>query len=48
MGGPGQEFKYQGDCQRDWRQVWERTLLAELDWRLSRRTLEPLETGETN
>jgi hypothetical protein len=33
MGGPGKEFKCQGDCQRDWRQVWERTLSAGLDWR---------------
>jgi tRNA(Ile2) C34 agmatinyltransferase TiaS len=23
MGGPGKEFKCQGKCQMDWRQVWE-------------------------
>jgi len=26
MGGPGKEFKCQGKCQMDWRQVWERVL----------------------
>jgi tRNA(Ile2) C34 agmatinyltransferase TiaS len=24
MGGRGKEFKCQGECQMDWRQVWER------------------------
>jgi len=38
MGGFGKEFKCQGDCQRDWRQVWERTLLAGLDWRSDKAT----------
>jgi hypothetical protein len=38
MGGPGKEFKCQGDCQRDWRQVWERTLSAGLDWRSNKAT----------
>jgi len=23
MGGPGKEFKCQGKCQTDWRQVWD-------------------------
>jgi len=32
MGGPGKEFKCQGECQTDWRQVWERVLSAGLDW----------------
>jgi tRNA(Ile2) C34 agmatinyltransferase TiaS len=36
MGGPGKEFKCQGECQRDWRQVWERVLSAGLDWRSNR------------
>jgi tRNA(Ile2) C34 agmatinyltransferase TiaS len=26
MGGRGKEFKCQGKCQIDWRQVWERVL----------------------
>ena len=26
MGGRGKEFKCQGKCQMDWRQVWERVL----------------------
>jgi tRNA(Ile2) C34 agmatinyltransferase TiaS len=26
MGGRGREFKCQGECQTDWRQVWERFL----------------------
>ena len=26
MGGRGKEFKCQGECQMDWRQVWERVL----------------------
>ncbi len=26
MGGRGKEFKCQGDCQTDWRQVWEEVL----------------------
>jgi len=26
MGGRGKEFKCQGKCPIDWRQVWERTL----------------------
>jgi tRNA(Ile2) C34 agmatinyltransferase TiaS len=26
MGGQGKEFKCQGKCQMDWRQVWERVI----------------------
>jgi len=26
MGGHGREFKCQGECQMDWRQVWEQVL----------------------
>lgn len=26
MGGRGKEFKCQGTCQKDWRQVWEQAL----------------------
>jgi len=26
LGGRGKEFKCQGECQTDWRQVWERVL----------------------
>jgi hypothetical protein len=26
MGGRGKEFKCQGECQTDWRQVWEEVL----------------------
>ena len=26
MGGPAKEFKCQGQCLRDWREVWERRL----------------------
>jgi tRNA(Ile2) C34 agmatinyltransferase TiaS len=28
MGGRGREFKCQGECQTDWRHVWERVLAA--------------------
>ena len=28
MGGHGKEFKCQGKCQMDWRQVWEQVLAA--------------------
>src|ERR1700721_3902242 len=28
MGEPGKEFKCQGECQRDWRQIWERVRSA--------------------
>jgi tRNA(Ile2) C34 agmatinyltransferase TiaS len=28
MGGDGKEFKCQGACQTDWRQIWERGLPA--------------------
>jgi tRNA(Ile2) C34 agmatinyltransferase TiaS len=24
MGGPGSEFKCQGECQTDWRPMWDR------------------------
>ena len=24
MGGPGREFRCQGECQKDWRLIWER------------------------
>lgn len=26
MGGRGKEFRCQGECQTDWRQIWERGL----------------------
>ncbi len=26
MGGRGKEFRCQGECQMDWRQIWERVL----------------------
>jgi len=26
MGGDGKEFKCQGQCQTDWRQIWEEVL----------------------
>jgi hypothetical protein len=26
MGGPAKEFKCQGQCLRDWREVWERRI----------------------
>lgn len=26
MGGRGKEFKCQGECQTDWRRIWERVL----------------------
>lgn len=26
MGGPGNEFKCQGECQTDWRQVWKQAV----------------------
>jgi len=28
MGGAGREFKCQGKCQTDWRQIWEQVLSA--------------------
>jgi len=31
MGGRGKEFKCQGECQTDWRQIWKRVLLARPD-----------------
>jgi hypothetical protein len=31
MGGCGKEFKCQGECQTDWRQIWERVLSARPD-----------------
>jgi len=31
MGGPGREFKCQGECQTDWRQIWERGLSSGRD-----------------
>jgi len=39
MGGPGKEFKCQGECQADWRQAWERVLSAGLDWDSNRTIL---------
>jgi hypothetical protein len=30
LGGPGKEFKCQGKCQTDWRQVWEGLLSSEI------------------
>lgn len=29
LGGPGREFRCQGQCQTDWRQVWEQVLNPE-------------------
>ena len=26
LGGPGKEFRCQGMCQTDWRQLWERSV----------------------
>jgi len=26
MGGRGREFKCQGECQTDWRQIWDRAI----------------------
>jgi tRNA(Ile2) C34 agmatinyltransferase TiaS len=26
MGGPGKEFKCQGQCQRDWRLIWQQSI----------------------
>ena len=31
MGGVGREFKCQGQCQTDWRQIWQRIFSARLD-----------------
>lgn len=28
MGGPGKEFKCQGECLTDWRLIWERMVSA--------------------
>jgi tRNA(Ile2) C34 agmatinyltransferase TiaS len=28
MGGRGKEFKCQGECQMDWRQLWEQVLAS--------------------
>jgi tRNA(Ile2) C34 agmatinyltransferase TiaS len=30
LGGPGKEFRCQGKCQTDWRQVWEGLLSSEI------------------
>ena len=38
MGGPGREFNCQGECRKDWRQVWERTHSAGLDCRSNKAT----------
>ncbi len=40
MGGPSKEFKCQGECQMDWRQVWELVLSPKPD-RRSKRTIRP-------
>lgn len=29
IGGRGKEFKCQGECQMDWRPIWERILAVE-------------------
>lgn len=34
MGGRGSEFKCQGECQIDWRQLWEQVLPAERPTRM--------------
>jgi tRNA(Ile2) C34 agmatinyltransferase TiaS len=36
MGGGGREFKCQGECQTDWRQIWERLLSAGLNRRTTK------------
>ena len=36
MGGVGREFKCQGECQTDWRQIWERLLSAGLNRRTTK------------
>jgi hypothetical protein len=40
MGGVGREFKCQGQCQTDWRQIWERVRSAGLNRRTTR-TIRP-------
>ena len=36
MGGLGKEFKCQGECQTDWRQIWERAFHVGPDGRAKR------------
>jgi len=36
MGGRGKEFKCQGECLTDWRQVWERVLSGGFERRSKR------------
>ena len=36
MGRVGREFKCQGRCQTDWREIWERVLSAGLNQRTTR------------
>ena len=38
MGGIGREFKCQGECQRDWRQIWEQVLSAGVNLRATKAT----------
>ena len=44
MGGVGREFKCQGECQTDWRQIWERVFSAGL----SRRATQATSRGDLN
>ena len=39
MGGRGKEFKCQGECLTDWRQVWERVLSGGFERRSKRMPL---------
>jgi len=38
MGRDGREFKCQGECQTDWRQIWEQVLSAGLNRRPTKAT----------
>jgi tRNA(Ile2) C34 agmatinyltransferase TiaS len=38
MGGAGKEFKCQGDCQTDWRRLWEQVFSAGFNRQSRRRS----------
>jgi hypothetical protein len=47
MGGHGNEFKCQGQCQTDWRQTWERSFRQDPNriWKDRNETLSPSRPG---
>ena len=46
MGGQRMEFKCQGQCERDWRQFWERSFFPQEDFWLENK-MRNFQTGKT-